>query len=250
MESLQNKCAIITGAATGIGRATAILLASYGANVFASDINDEKGQETVSQITEAGGTASYLHCDVSDQDQVKEMTRQAEETYGHVSLAVNNAGIGSTPTLLHEMPLSDWRKILSVNLDGVFFCMQEQLTYMLEHGGGSIVNVASLAGIGGTPMASPYGVSKHGVVNLTKSAALEYANSRIRVNAVCPGWTETPILDHLGVRYIEAQINQVIPMKRLGQPEEIAEAIVWLLSDNASYISGHCLNIDGGIKAL
>lgn len=249
MDSIKGKCTLITGGGTGIGRTTAILLAKNGAKVIVSDINDDEGQKTVELIEAEGGTAKYIHCDVSQRQQVKDLVKEAVSTFGPVKLAFNNAGIGGKMAPIHEMDMDVWDKIIAVNLTGVMYCMQEELKVMLATGGGSIINVASLAGVGGTPMMSPYGVSKHGVVSLTKSGALEYGKYNIRINAICPSWIETPILDSLDRDFLDKQIKNFVPLRRIGQPEEVAETVLWLLSDKASYINGHSMHIDGGMRA-
>jgi NAD(P)-dependent dehydrogenase (short-subunit alcohol dehydrogenase family) len=250
MDSIKGKCTLITGAATGIGRATAILLAKQGANVIVSDYNEEEGKKTVALIKEENGTAKFVHCDVSVQEQVVHLVQEAVAAFGPVKLAVNNAGIGGALCPIHEVNINVWNRVLGVNLSGVLFCMQEELKVMLANGGGgSIVNIASLAGISGTPLMSDYGVSKHGVVSLTKSGAIEYGKYNIRVNAVCPSWVETPILNGLDRGFLDHQVKNFVPLKRIGQPEEVAQTILWLLSDKSSYINGHCLNVDGGMKA-
>ncbi len=249
MNSIRDKCALVTGGGTGIGRSCSILLAQHGAKVVVSDVNDAEGQKTVALIEAAGGTAKYIHCDVSVQEQVKNMVKEAVSTFGPVKLALNNAGIGGDMAPIHEIDMNVWNKIIAVNLTGVMYCMQEELKVMLATGGGSIVNVASLAGVGGTPMMSPYGVSKHGVVSLTKSGAIEYGKYNVRINAICPSWIETPILDGFDRELLDKQVKRMIPMKRIGEPEEVAETVLWLLSDKASYINGHSMHIDGGLRA-
>lgn len=249
MNSIKDKCALVTGGGTGLGRAISTLLAKNGANVIVSDINDTEGQKTVELIEAEGGTAKYVHCDVSKQEQVKEMVKQAVSTFGPVKLAVNNAGIGGAMAPIHEVDVNVWNKILAVNLTGVMYCMQEELKVMLATGGGNIINVASLAGVGGTPMMSPYGVSKHGVVSLTKSGAIEYGKYNVRINAICPSWIETPILEGIDRGFLDKQVKNLVPMKRIGQPNEVAETVLWLLSDKASYINGHSMHIDGGMRA-
>ena len=202
MDSIKNKCAVVTGAASGIGQATAILLGQHGAKVIVSDINEAAGQVTVKMIEEAGGTAKFIACNVASKKEVKELMIQSIAAFGPVKYAVNNAGIGGVLSPLHEIKFEDWDKMMAINLSSVFYCLREEISAMLHHGGGNVVNVASLAGLGAMPGGSPYCAAKHGVVGLTKTAAVEYAKLNIRVNAVCPGWTETAILDNLSLSLI------------------------------------------------
>jgi len=249
MDSIKDKCAVVTGAASGIGQATAVLLAQHGAKVIVSDINEAAAQETVKMIEEAGGTAKFIACNVAKKEEVKALMVQSIAAFGPVKYAVNNAGIGGVLSPLHEIKFEDWDRMMAINLSGVFYCMREEISAMLHHGGGNIVNVASLAGLGAVPGGSPYCAAKHGVVGLTKTAAVEYAKLNIRVNAVCPGWTETAILDTLSKEMLDTSISRYVPMGRMGKPSEIAETILWLLSDKSSFVNGHCLAIDGGMKA-
>lgn len=249
MDSIKDKCAVVTGAASGIGQATAVLLAEHGAKVIVSDINEAAAQETVTMIEAAGGTAKFIPCNVANKEAVKELIVQSIAAFGPVKYAVNNAGIGGVLSPTHEIKFENWDRMIAINLSGVFYCMKEEISAMLHHGGGNIVNVASLAGLGAVPGGSPYCAAKHGVVGLTKTAAVEYAKLNIRVNAVCPGWTETAILDTLSEEMLETSISRYVPMGRMGKPSEIAETILWLLSDKSSFVNGHCLAIDGGMKA-
>lgn len=245
---LNNRVALVTGGASGIGRATALALAAEGAKVVVSDVNTTAGEETAHLLTEAGHEAIFIPCDVTRTIQVESMIRRAMSSFGRLDCAVNNAGVGGdmTPTDLREE--ASWDMIMSVNLKGVWLSMKYELAPMLEQSYGSIVNVASAAGLVGFRYASAYSASKHGVVGLTRSAALEYARKNIRVNAVCPGFTETPLIAELNAnnpKMVEATIN-AIPMRRLGTPEEIAQAILWLCSDDSSFVTGHAMAVDGG----
>ena len=245
--SLTNKVAFVTGAASGIGRATALTLAQKGATVIVTDVQEKLGLETVSLIEKQGGKATFYPLDVTNKAAIKEVIVKGIEQYGPVNLAVNNAGIGGAIAATHEVTDSQWDRMMAINLKGVFYCMQEEISAMLRHKGGSIVNVSSLAGLNGFRMNAPYSVAKHGVIGLTKSAAAEYATLGIRVNAVCPGVTKTPILD--GAPEIMAAVVQArVPMQRMGKPEEIAQAICYLLSEEASYVNGLCMAIDGGME--
>ena len=245
--SVKNKVALVTGAASGIGKATAITLAQKGAKVILTDIQEALGKETTSLIKQSGGEAIFYSLDVRDKAAIKEVIVKGIDHYGPIELAVNNAGIGGVIAATHEVRDDHWDHMMDINLKGVFYCMREEINAMLHHKGGSIVNVSSLAGLNGFRMNAPYCVAKHGVIGLTKSAAAEYATLGIRVNAVCPGVTKTPILD--GAPEIMAAVVQArVPMQRMGKPEEIAQTICYLLSEEASYITGHCLPIDGGME--
>lgn len=246
---LTNKITLVTGAASGIGKATAITLATKGAKVIVTDIKDSAGQATVEEIIAAGGEAVYYHLNVGDKAQIEAVIAKIVETEGRLDCAVNNAGIGGTMTPLHEVTFENWNKMININLSSVFFCMQAQIKAMIPKGGGGIVNIASLAGLNGMALGSPYCAAKHGVVGLTKSAAIEYAKANIRVNAVCPGFVETDIIDPIPDKIIDFSIRYGVPMKRLGKPAEVADAIAYLLSDAASFITGHSLRIDGGMTA-
>ncbi len=249
MKNFDNKIALVTGAAMGIGRATALVLAEKGAKVMVTDVNKASGEETVDLIEAKGGTAKFYHLDVSNKEQVNEVVAKIVESEGSLDLAVNNAGIGGRIAPLHEVKLKDWNKMMRINLSGVFYCMQAQIKCMLAQGGGSMVNVASLAGLNGVGRGSSYSAAKHGVVGLTKSAAIEYGNFNIRVNAVCPGFIETAIIDQVPDQLIEFTVKTGVPLKRIGQPDEVAKVIAWLLSEDASYVNGHSMLIDGGMKA-
>ena len=249
IDSINEKCAVVTGAASGIGRATALILAKNGAKVIVSDVNEQGGLETIALIKKEGGIAHFVPCDVSNRKAVGELMVQAITKFGPIKLAVNNAGIGGVLSPMHEIAYENWDRMMAINLSGVFYCMQEEIKAMLHHRGGNIVNVASIAGLGGVPGGSSYCAAKHGVIGLTKSASMEYAKLGIRVNAVCPGWTETAILDTLDKGMLENSIQNYLPMGRIGQPEEVAETILWLLSEKSSFVNGHCLAIDGGMKA-
>lgn len=240
--------ALVTASGAGIGRAIARKLAREGAAVVVSDIADDATAETVRLIEQDGGKAAFLHADVADADQVSRLVPFAIETFGGLDLAVNNAGVGAMPAPVQDVERAAWDRALGITLTGTFLCLQEQLRHFRGQGHGAVVNIASLAGISATPRLSPYGASKHGVVSLTVSAALETADQGIRVNAVAPGAIETGALESLPPEDKEGYVAQ-IPMRRLGRPEDIAEATAFLLSERAAFITGVVLRVDGGTEA-
>lgn len=244
----ENKVALITGAAGGIGRASALALAHEGAKIVISDMNVEGSQETIQLIQAAGGTATFIQSDVSRAADVENLVHGVLDTYGRLDCAVNNAGVGGDMVPTDQREESMWDLILDVNLKGVWLCMKYELQPMIAQQSGVIVNIASAAGLIGFRYASAYAASKHGVVGLTRSAALEYAKQGIRVNAVCPGFTDTAMVSKLAevnAKMADATVRS-IPMRRLGTPEEIAESVLWLCSDRSSFITGHALSVDGG----
>ncbi len=248
---LDGKIALITGAGSGIGRASALTFAREGAKVAVADKLVDGGQETVRMVEAAGGTASFIEVDVSDAASVEAMVNATVETYGRIDCAYNNAGIEGqvAPTDSYADDMFD--KVIAVNLTGVWLCMKYEIPRLLEHGGGAIVNTASGAGLIGVAGLSAYVASKHGVIGLTKTAALEYAKSGIRVNAVCPGLIQTPMVERLTAD--QPQLGEALvamePVGRTGRPEEIAESVVWLCSDAASFVTGHAMSVDGGFVA-
>jgi NAD(P)-dependent dehydrogenase (short-subunit alcohol dehydrogenase family) len=250
---LDDKVALVTGGASGIGRATALTFAREGAKLIIADMNEEGGQQTVHMITESGGEATFVQVDVAQATEVEAIMSKAVETYGRLDCAHNNAGIaGHIRAPLHECPEDVWDHVLNINLKGVWLCMKYEIMQMLQQGRGTIVNTASIMGlVGSWSGTAAYNASKHGVVGLTKTAALEYATSGIRVNAVCPGYIRTPLIEEaLTTRpEMEAQIVSRHPGGRMGRPEEIAEAVVWLCSDAASFVTGHTMTVDGGYVA-
>ena len=250
---LNGKVALITGGASGIGRATALTFAREGAKLIIADMNEDGGQQTVHMITEHGGEATFVQVDVSRATEVEAMISKTVQTYGRLDCAHNNAGIGSRPrVLLHELSEESWERVISINLKGVWLCMKYEIIQMCTQGGGAIVNTASIMGlVGSWSRSGVYNASKHGVVGLTKTAALEYAKSGIRVNAVCPGYIRTPLIEEALTSNpeMEAQIVARHPVGRMGRPEEIAEAVMWLCSDAASFVTGHTMTVDGGYVA-
>jgi NAD(P)-dependent dehydrogenase (short-subunit alcohol dehydrogenase family) len=250
---VEGKVALVTGGASGIGRATALTFAREGAKLIIADMQEDGGHQTVHMITEQGGDATFVHVDVTQAQAVEALISKAVATYGRLDCAHNNAGIGSRPrVLLHELAEESWDRVIDINLKGVWLCMKYEISQMLTQGGGTIVNTASIMGlVGSWSRSGAYVASKHGVVGLTKTAALEYATSGIRVNCVCPGYIRTPLLESLLTSQpaMEAQIVARHPVGRMGKPEEIAEAVVWLCSDAASFVTGHTMTVDGGYVA-
>src|SRR5215471_14692570 len=245
---VEGKVALITGGASGIGRAIALTFAREGAKLIIADMNAEGGQQTVHMIIEQGGEAIFVKTDVSKAIEVQALISRAVETYGRLDCAHNNAGIsGGGRALTAEYLEETWQRVLAVNLTGVWLCMKYEIPQMLSQGSGAIVNTASVAGLIGARGLAAYVASKHGVVGLTKTAALEYAQHGIRVNCVCPGVIETPMTARgLSDPERRAQIMANEPMGRVGTPEEIVEAVVWLCSDAASFVTGHTMTVDGG----
>ncbi len=251
---LDGRVALITGAASGIGRASSLVFAAEGAKLVLSDVNDAGGEEAARLVGERGGEAVYVHCDVADPASVRALVRAAVEQYGRLDSAFNNAGIGGASAPVADYELEAWNRVLAINLTGVFLCMQSELRQMVAQGTGAIVNAASVVGVMGYPNLAGYNAAKHGVVGLTRTAALEYARHGIRVNAVCPGWTETPMVMDQGPApasdpEVHAAIAGLAPMRRLGRPEEIARTAAWLCSDAASFVTGQPLVVDGGVMA-
>ncbi|MFO8011027.1 MAG: SDR family oxidoreductase [Dehalococcoidia bacterium] len=253
MKGLQDKVVIVTGGSQGIGRAAALQFAQEGAKVVVADVKVEAGQETVGMIVDAGGHALFVEADVSQEDKVQAMVRQTVETYGRLDCAFNNAGVEAQQALtpLIDSPVEEFDRLIAINLRGVFLCLKYEIPAMLQAGGGAIVNTASVAGLVGFQLSAPYVASKHGVIGLTKAAALDYAAQNIRVNAVCPGVTRTPMVDALigGDEELESMIVGVHPMGRIADPEEVARTAVWFCSQEASFITGHALAVDGGLVA-
>ncbi len=243
-----NKIVIITGAGSGIGKATAIHFAKYGATVVVSDINLESAQKVADEIATNKGKAFAVKANVAKFEDVENLINATVEKFGSLDVIVNNAGIGPNLLKTHESLLKDWDRVISVNQTGVFYCMKVALQQFLKQGHGNIVNIASLAGLKASPSNISYSASKFAVVGMTKSAAMEYATKNIRVNAVCPGYTESALLDQLlnSKPEMDAILKSVIPMKRYGKTSEIAEAVVWLASDSTKFITGQTITLDGG----
>ncbi|MCL4078421.1 SDR family oxidoreductase [Coriobacteriia bacterium Es71-Z0120] len=251
MADLTGKVALVTGAASGIGRESALAFARAGAKVVVSDVMVEGGEETVAMIRDGGGDAIFVECDVSKEDDVKRLVARTIEAYGRLDCAHNNAGIEGTPAPIVECTEENWDRTLGINLKGIWWCAKYEIPEMLKVGGGAIVNTASIAGLVAFPALPAYTASKHGVVGLTKSIALDYATQNIRCNAVCPGVIHTPMVDRLTNEDPEALkgLQALEPIGRLGKPSEIADAVVYLCSDEASFITGAALPVDGAYVA-
>lgn len=248
MKTLENKVAIVTGGGSGIGKSICILYAAEGAKVIVSDINEEGGNETVREIKDKGGEAIFFKADTSKPGDNKNLVEKAISQYGALHIAVNNAGIGGPLMPTGEYPIEGWDKVISINLSGVFYGMRYQIPAMLEAGGGTIVNMASILGQVGTQNAPAYVAAKHGIVGLTKTAALEYSSRNIRINSIGPGYIITPLLEVLDEATLKG-LAGLHPIGRLGRPEEVAELALFLNSDKSSFISGSYHAIDGGYLA-
>jgi NAD(P)-dependent dehydrogenase (short-subunit alcohol dehydrogenase family) len=248
---LEGKVALVTGGSSGIGRASALAFAREGAKVIVADRVVEGGEETVGMIKKAGGEAIFVKVDVSKAAEVEALINQAVETYDRLDCAYNNAGIEGRMAQTAECSEENWDRTLSINLKGVWLCMKYEIPQMLKQGGGAIVNTASALGLVGIAGLPAYVASKHGVAGLTKTAALEYAKAGIRVNAVCPGAIHTPMMERLlrAQPQMAETTTAMEPMGRMGKPEEIAEAVVWLCSDAASFVTGLAMSVDGGYVA-
>lgn len=239
------KVAFVTGAAGGIGRAAAIAFAAEGARVAILDLTEDALKETEAAMKSAGGEVLTIACDVSSPEQVEAAVRQVVERFGQLDVAFNNAGVENKAAPLHEIELEEWDRILGINLRGTFVCMKHEIAQMVRQGGGVVVNTSSGAGIRGVAGGASYAASKHAIIGMTKSAALDYAKQNIRVNAVLPGNIETAMMD----RFTGGDIQKAIdlePVGRLGKPEEIAEAVLWMASDLGSFVTGSAIVIDGG----
>lgn len=243
---LHYKVAIVTGGGSGIGESTSKLFAQEGAKVIIADIDETNGQRVVQEITKDGGIAHFVKADSSSPSDNESLVQATISKYGKLDIAVNNAGVGGPAAPVGEYDIEAWNKVISINLSGVFYGMRYQIPALLQNGGGSIINVASILGQVGFAMSPAYVAAKHGVVGLTKNGAIEYAKQGIRVNAVGPGFIETPLLS----KNLDAQTMEFLktlhPIGRLGKPEEVAELILWLASDKASFITGSYYPIDGG----
>ena len=250
--SLSGKVALVTGGGSGIGRATGLTFAREGAKVVIADVAVEGGEESVRMIEDVGGEAIFVRADVSKAADVEVLVKKAVEAYGRLDCAHNNAATRKGPRVpTHEYPEDEWDRIISVDLKGIWLCMKYEIQQMLRQGSGAIVNTSSINGLVAGKNDCPYVAGKHGVIGITKTAAIEYARSGIRVNAVCPSSIDTPRTRHLKTfdPGAEAQILDESPIGREGEPIEVAEAVVWLCSDAASFVTGHAMAVDGGFLA-
>lgn len=250
---LEGLVALVTGGGNGIGRAAALAFAREGARVVVSDVDGRGGEETVVQVRQAGGDAQFASADVSREADVINLIEGTLRSYGRLDVAFNNAGIAGSQGSLASLSEEQWQQVLAVNLTGVFLCMKHELLQMERQGSGAIVNNASILGTVGFAGASAYTASKHGVLGLTKVAAIEYATKGIRVNAVCPGFIVTPMLERAGLLSDDAvrqSLETLHALKRLGTAEEVAEAVVFLSSTRASFVTGHPMLVDGGFVSM
>jgi NAD(P)-dependent dehydrogenase (short-subunit alcohol dehydrogenase family) len=253
MKRFENKICLVTGAASGIGKATAIAFAKEGAKVVAADINDMTATEN--EIKKLNAEILLVKCNIGIREDVKNLIAATVAHFGQLDCAVNVAGIAGSKSLpIHEYPEDEWINQININLIGTYYCVKDQITQMLQNGGGNIVNVSSAAGLIAQPQNSPYAASKFGVVGLTRTAAKEYATQNIRINAICPTAIETPMIMEgrrklaYNPEALEAAKN-FQAMKRMGQPQEVANVILWLCSDESSFITGHAMPVDGGAFA-
>lgn len=247
----EGKVALVTGGSYGIGRATAVAFAKRGAKVVIADWKEDKDNETTRLIKDAGSDSLFVQCDVSVSSEVSNMMEKAIAHFGRLDYAFNNAGIEGEMANSHECTEANWDKTIGINLKGVWLCMKHEIPQMLKQNKGVIVNCASIAGLSGFPGLPAYVATKHGVVGLTKSAALEYAKQGIRVNSVCPGVIQTSMIDRVtgNDKEVEKQYIAMEPIGRMGNPEEVAEAVMWLCSDAASFVTGIAMPVDGGFTA-
>lgn len=246
---MKDKTAFITGAAKGIGRATAVALSASGCRVILTDIDQSALDQTKTEIEKSGGKATSYLLDVSNQEQVNTVHQQALKDHQRIDYFVNNAGIGGTLAPIHLMTADNWNNVINVDLNSIFYCLQAQINILLPQGGGNIVNVASLAGKKGVMAGSHYSAAKHGVIGITKSAAIEYGAHNIRVNAICPSFLETDIIQAVPKQILDFVKEHRVPLKRHGKAEEAGDTIKWLLSDQSSFVNGHALVMDGGMNA-
>jgi len=249
----KDKIVLITGAASGIVRQTALEFAKQGGTVIVSDVNEKGGAETVQLIESEGGKATFIKNNVADSSEVEQLIHTIVERYGSLDIEINNAGVGGGAARLADVSIEEWHDVMSINASGVFYCMKYELQQMMKQGSGNIVNIASVAGLRALPNSSPYVASKHAVVGLTKTAAKEYARKNIRINALCPVFTVTALFDpekiEQGVPGLPDKLKAAIPMKRFAEVQEMTDAIIWLCSEKSSFVTGLALQVDGGMMA-
>lgn len=250
-ERWREKVALVTGGSSGIGQATAMAFARKGAKVVVADVQADDGKATAQQIQRDGGEALFVQTDVSQPAQVELLIETIVESYGRLDFACNNAGIEGEAAPTADCTEENWDRVLSINLKGVWLCLKHEIRQMLKQGGGAIVNMSSVAGLVGSENVPAYAASKHGIVGLTRTAALEYADDGIRVNAICPGVIHTAMIERFtgGDKEVQEGLAEDQPLGRMGKPQEIADVVTWLCSDSASFITGHAMAVDGGFVA-
>ena len=250
-QQFSGQVALVTGGASGLGRVTALALAREGAKVVVADVAAIEGEATVQSIISAGGQAIFVKADVTKSIEVEAMVQETVNAFGRLDFALNNAGVDGVRARTAAYPEEVWHQVINLNLTGVFLCLKFELPVMVKQGRGVIVNMSSVAGVTGFPGHAAYTASKHGVIGLTKTAALDYAKAGIRVNAICPAYTRTPMLTRMLEQYsdLEAKLVSRVPLRRLGTAEEIAQAAIYLFSEAGAFITGHSLLLDGGIMA-
>jgi NAD(P)-dependent dehydrogenase (short-subunit alcohol dehydrogenase family) len=248
---MENKVALVTGGGSGMGRASSLAFARQGAKVIVADVDIKGGENTVRMIKESGGQAIFVKADVSSSAEVEALVNKAVQAYGRLDYAHNNAGVEGISSYTAEVTEEEWDRTININLKGIWLCMKYEISQMLKQGGGAIVNTSSVLGLGAVPKSPAYITSKHGVLGLTRAAAVEYVKAGIRINAVCPGIIATPMVERMiGNLQDHGILMEQRPIERLGTPEEVAEAVLWLCSDAASFVIGSGLVVDGGKTVL